>query len=198
MILSSKLKRLAKTAEFDTHFPQAAATYRFLRDQRLAKAWRMLPTPCGFDMIESKGHADSRLESGEMPLFLDLLRTTDVFVDVGANFGVFTLMARAKGISCVAIEPEPANLAVLLANLQHNDYCDVEVFPIALSKAPALLPLFSGGEGASLVSNWGGMASTYSRNLPVNTLDNLISWRFPRARLLIKVDVEGHELAVLQ
>lgn len=198
MTLFQKLKRKAKAAELDTYFPRAAVTYRFLRDQRLAKKWRILPTPFGFDMIESRGHAESRLESGEMPLFLDLLKTTDVLVDVGANFGVFTLAARAKKIICIAIEPEPANLAALLANLQHNGFDDVEVFPVALSKAPSLLPLFGGGEGASLVNNWGGMARTYSRLVPVNTLDNLVSWRFPKARLLIKVDVEGHEYAVLQ
>ena len=120
-----------------------------------------------------------------------------MLVDVGANFGVFTLAARVRGINCIAVEPEPSNLAALLAN-QHNSISDVEVFPIALGKAPALLLLFSGGEGASLVSNWGGMASTYSRLVPVNTLDNLVSWRFPQLRLLIKVDVEGHEFAVLQ
>lgn len=191
------LKRIAKTAGIDAYFPRVAMTYRYLRDQWLEKKWRTSSTPFGFDMIESSGHANSRLESGEMPLFLELLKVTDVLVDIGANFGVFTLVARTRGIKCIAIEPEPANLAALLTNLQRNGFRDVEIFPVALSKEPSLLPLFGGGEGASLVSNWGGMASTYSRLVPVNTLDNLVSWRFAEARILIKVDVEGHEFAVL-
>lgn len=178
MTLYQYLKTHVKNAGLDGCFPRTAMMYRFLRDQGLAKKWRTFPTPFGFDMIESRGHADSRLESGEMPLFLELLKATDVLVDVGANFGVFTLAARASGIHCIAIEPEPAKLAALMANLQHNGFGDVEVFPVALGAEPSLLPLFGGGEGASLVSNWGGMASTYSRLVPVNTLDNLVSWRF--------------------
>src|SRR5262249_26667264 len=122
---------------------------------------------------------------------------TDVFVDVGANCGIFSLLAGKAGIPTIAFEPNLDNFNLLLTNLHHNGCVGVESFPIALSKTPGVLPLFGGGEGASLERNWGGMASTYSRMVAVNTLNNLVAARFSRERLLIKIDVEGHEFDVL-
>ena len=41
------------------------------------------------------------------------------------------------------------------------------------------------------------MESTYAREVEVETLDRLMSSRPATDRILIKIDVEGHELAVL-
>jgi hypothetical protein len=57
--------------------------------------------------------------------------------------------------------------------------------------------LYGGGEGASLLKNWGGMESTYAREVEVETLDRLLSSRPVTDCVLVKVDVEGHELPVL-
>lgn len=149
-------------------------------------------------MYGAKHMAESRLESGELPLFVSLLERTDVFVDVGANCGLFTLMALKAGIKTVSIEPNLENIEILLFNLRDYKFTDVEVFPVAVSCQPEILPLFGGGEGASLLKNWGGMTNTYSRLVPVNSLDNLLAGRFSRERLLIKLDVEGQEFHVLQ
>ena len=155
-------------------------------------------TPLGLEMVGVEGMSESRFESGELPLLFQLVKDHRVFVDAGANCGVFTLAARSKGLHCIAIEPNQANQTALLQNLSINQFTDVEVYPIALSGKPNLLPLFGGGEGASLEVNWGGMASTYSQLVPVNTLDNVVGERFAGLPMLIKVDVEGHEFEVLQ
>ncbi|MEM1661238.1 MAG: FkbM family methyltransferase [Candidatus Bathyarchaeia archaeon] len=49
-----------------------------------------------------------------------LLRPGDVFVDVGANVGYYTLLAAKKGCKVVAIEPIPQTNTVLRINLRLN------------------------------------------------------------------------------
>jgi len=185
-------------ALLDSRFPWVAATYRMLRDQRLAARWPFSKVPLGFEMIGPPGTAESRIDSGELSLFLELLKGVDVFIDVGANCGFFSLVARNASIKTLAIEPNEENLRALLFNLKRNSFADVEVHPIALAADINVLPLFSGGQGASLTKGWGGIVNTYSRLVPVNTIDNLFGSRFIGKRLLIKLDVEGNEFDVLQ
>lgn len=193
------MKRLAVIKSvLEGAFPRLASSYRLLRDQRKVASWRSTRTPLGFEMVGVDQMSESRFDSGELPLMLERLDGVDLFVDVGANCGIFTLAARSAGVRCIAVEPNAGNLSALFANLRKNEFTDVEVFPIALSSQPNVLPLFGGGEGASLEANWGGMHATYSKLVSVNTLDNLVADRFANQRLLIKVDVEGHEFDVLQ
>jgi len=182
----------------DEHIPNVARSYRFFRDQRVYARRRMRSTNLGFDFIGVEGIADSRSSTGELKLLQELLLATDVFVDVGANCGLFASVACKAGVRTLAFEPNLENYKLLLQNLHHNKFTKVEAFMVALSNSSGVLPLFGGGEGASLKANWGGMASTYSRLVSVNTLDSLVGTRFLQERLLIKVDVEGHEFDVIQ
>jgi FkbM family methyltransferase len=181
----------------DTRLPNLAAHWRLLRDQRLAARRKFTKIALGFEMCGTSDMAESRLDSGELLLFLAQLKTTDVLIDVGANCGLFTLAASYNGVKAVAVEPNQENLVTLLLNLQKNKITDAEVFHLALADKVNVLPLFGGGEGASLTKGWGGIASNYSRLVPVNTLDNLFHHRFTGKRLLVKLDVEGNEYDVL-
>lgn len=141
--------------------------------------------------------AGARSESADLALFLELGKGADVFIDIGANCGLFTLAARHFGLPGIAVEPNLENINALLLNLKRNNFTEVEVLPLALSSKVDVLPLFGGQEGASLTKGWGGIASNYSRLAPVNTMDNLFGDRFPEKRLLVKMDVEGNEYDVL-
>ena len=66
-----------------------------------------------------------------------------------------------------------------------------------MSDKPGRAALYGGGEGASLLRNWGGMTNTYAQEVDVDTLDNLFASRSGLREILIKIDVEGHEPAVL-
>ena len=72
-----------------------------------------------------------------------------------------------------------------------------EALNVALGEVKGKCLLYGGGEGASLLKNWGGMASTYAREVEVDTLEGLLRSRPSTERILIKIDVEGHEPAVL-
>lgn len=99
----------------------------------------------------------------------------------------------------VAFEPQAQNLQCLYRNLVVNGWHEgIEVFPLALSDESGLLELYgASGPSASLVKNWAGYSSRYHQRVPVSTLDNILAGRFPGERLLVKIDVEGAEHAVL-
>nr|WP_267908214.1 FkbM family methyltransferase [Cerasicoccus arenae] len=139
-----------------------------------------------------------RLDSEEITDFQDRLADADVFVDIGANIGVFTLLAARAGLPCIAIEAHPKNFQNLLRNLEANDISGVECFNFALSDDVGFVRLFGSGEMASLNQEWGGKSAVQSMLVARTTLDRLIGDRFAGKRLLIKMDVEGHEFHVLQ
>ena len=61
----------------------------------------------------------------EMGFLLHLLREGDLFVDVGANEGAYTLLAAGVcQAEAIAIEPIPATVNLLLLNLRINDLLD--------------------------------------------------------------------------
>lgn len=125
-------------------------------------------------------------------------RTGKVFVDVGANFGYFVCLARRKGAHVVAIEPLRENLAVLYDNIAANGWGDIEIFPVGLSSKSGLAVLYGGGTGASFMEKWAGTSEVWKRTVAVSTLDIVLGDRFGGQEMLIKIDVEGVELQVIQ
>lgn len=62
---------------------------------------------------------------------LDELRPDDVFYDIGANIGLYSLFAARQTNRVITFEPHPKNLNTLKANLNRNDV-SVEVVRGAL------------------------------------------------------------------
>ena len=104
-------------------------------------------TPFGFNMITRNYIANRMMinatfEADEIELIKKNLFNADVFVDVGANIGLYTCIARSLGKYVIAIEPQPQNLSCLYANLKNNNWQDTEVFPLGLSNKPGILTLY--------------------------------------------------------
>jgi FkbM family methyltransferase len=181
--------------------PPAARTYRSVRD-----ATRRLPTyetPFGFSITADPGIDSSRQASGEADLFLAAVKAADIVVDIGANVGFFTLLAATKHVPVVAVEPNTANVEILLRNLQRASdslHVPVEVYPVALGAEPGVQTIYGAGQGASLIQGWGGIRANHERRTPVTTIDRLFSDRLAvsNAVALIKMDVEGYEFEVLR
>lgn len=126
------------------------------------------------------------------------------FFDIGANFGLYSvLLAGVPHLeSILAFEPLPRNADQLAANLYLNGLDElVTVHRIALSDQDTWMDLFvdAGSTGVSTLDP-GRLerdSSVYDARVRVmtRTLDGMSD--LEGARVLLKIDVEGAELAVL-
>lgn len=178
-----------------------------LMDQFSSLVWnplREVTTPLGFKLTSGRhpAYAQMRLGTFEKPetaVILRELKRSQVFVDVGANLGYYSLLALKHQKRVVAFEPQAQNLKCLFRNLEANGWSQgAEVFPMALAERSGVLTLFgASGPSASLVEGWAGYSSRFRQTVPVTTLDRILEGQYRNERLLIKIDVEGAELGVL-
>ncbi|MBI4964995.1 MAG: FkbM family methyltransferase [Desulfomonile tiedjei] len=176
-----------------------ATIYRSVRDDWRWMRSRPILTPFGYRFAGWEDMQAEGFEPDEAALIQSCLGEADVFVDVGANIGWYTCLARSKGKHTIAIEPFPDNVRYLMGNLEANGWTDgVEIYPVGVSDRPGLARLHGGGTGASLVSGWSGTSHRFGRMIPLTTLDILVGGRFAGKRLMIKIDIEGAEYSALQ
>jgi len=190
--LLSRLKPLVE------RYPALVFAYRTLRDAWLFQRQRAELTPYGFRLMGNRAMQIGDFEQEETALIEKMLADVDVFVDVGANIGFYTCLARSKGVYTIAVEPLTQNIDYLYANLHANGWNDVEVYPVGLARKPGLANLYGGGTGASLLEGWAGASPLMRRTIALSTLDIVLGERFVGKKLLIKVDVEGAEYELLQ
>ena len=174
-----------------------AATYRQVRNLWQFHIRRPYATPLGFQLVGGHEMQSGTFEPDETRFLETALAVADTFVDIGANIGYFSCLARARGKRVVAFEPLAENLQYLLRNLSLNGFDDVEVFPLGLAERPSLAHLFGGSTGASLVEGWADVATSYRSTIATNVLDTLLH-HHAGERMVIKMDVEGGEFRVLQ
>jgi FkbM family methyltransferase len=127
------------------------------------------------------------------------------FVDVGANWGYFTLVAaHAVGPAgrVVALEPDPRMHAELAANLARNGIRNVTALAVAASHQAGEATLAGYAEAdrnrgvSSLVAAPAGDAPSFAvRTAP---LDDLLDEQGIESVDLVKVDVEGAEELVVR
>jgi FkbM family methyltransferase len=128
------------------------------------------------------------------------LEPGDVFVDVGANVGVFTVKA-AKEVGnhglVVAIEPFIETAFRLSQNVRANGYNNVRVrnFCLGQSTQHARLHLNKGKPNSfSLVPN----GHSESVSVLSVSLDDLCRWENLERLDYLKIDAEGAEAAILE
>ncbi|PZW49172.1 FkbM family methyltransferase [Humitalea rosea] len=132
-------------------------------------------------------------DPAEMMLCLHLLRPGDRMTDVGANIGIYTLLAAGVcGAQVVAVEPSPGTLPHLADTIALNGIGDrVTVHAVALGAATGRLRITSRRGAANRVLLPG--ETDAAEEVPVTTLDAL-----GPAPLLLKLDVEGYEAEILR
>ena len=116
--------------------------------------------------------------------FLDLtLNSDDVFIDVGAHWGVHSLTAATllpNQVSVLAIEAHPTNSARLHTWVERNRLeADVEVVPIAVGDREGVAQMRVDGSsmGHSLRERGSDIGATTTIEIGVTTLDRLLSQR---------------------
>src|ERR1035441_3927894 len=178
-----------------SHAPTLTRLYRSVRDTNQIS--HSLMTTYGFTLAGPANMASGTWEIEETRAFLECLESRSVCVDVGANVGFYSCLAATRGKQVVAFEPLPRNLAFLHRNLAQNNFTNVEVYPLALSDEPGVMPLYGHADTASLIAGWASAIDTEHVPVTVTTLDMIIADRFQGVPIIIKLDVEGLELQVL-
>ena len=135
------------------------------------------------------------LEYEVMAFTLHYLRPEDLFIDVGANIGAFTVLAGGViGASCVSIEPIPQTYQRLLDNININRISDhVVTINAGLGDKIGKLRFTSAYDSVNHVM----MEAEISENnveVDITTLDCITKEHMPE---MIKIDVEGFESKVV-
>lgn len=130
----------------------------------------------------------------------DLL-APDLCLDIGANYGEVSLLARYRdGRRLVLFEPNPTVLSHLRRSVAgHVDASGISVVPAAVGDAPgrATLALEDGYSGTSTLRTGeppGNPAASGGVDVEVTTVDaTLADEALAGSTLLFKIDVEGYE-----
>jgi FkbM family methyltransferase len=137
----------------------------------------------------------------EMQLLMrDLIKSGDTIVDIGANRGMFALVASSllsDAGKVICFEPNPNCLKVLDHEIVSNQIKNISIYRVGLGEREEELtlsvPLFNSGEGtfgSSAYSN----EITYQVKANIVRGDELLVDERP---MLIKIDVEGFECSVI-
>lgn len=144
------------------------------------------------------------IEVAERAFVREQLQPGDVFFDVGANLGLFTLTAAQRVGTAghvFAFEPSSREAALLEQNIRLNGFDNVTIVREALSDRM--------GEARFAVATDGGTNSLAANTHPeqkvvrwetvrLNTLDSFIAQHSITRIAMMKIDVEGGECAVLR
>jgi FkbM family methyltransferase len=146
-------------------------------------------------------------EPNEFALLDSVLGPGMVVVDGGANDGYYAIFAArkvgAEG-AVVAAEPSRREYERLVANVRLNSLSNVVAMPVALGSGPGEATLAIAEEEHSGQNTVGEHVSNAKvetvshESVPVVTIDSLVADRGLERVDLVKLDVEGCELAVLE
>ncbi|MBT4588150.1 MAG: FkbM family methyltransferase [Rhodospirillaceae bacterium] len=188
-------------------------------DLTLAEYERMIPT-C---QIEHNGHTlkfytpSEHVKALVETMFVQEPETIewiaefdagDVFVDIGANIGLYALWATiSQDVQSFAFEPEALNYSILIRNILNNNLGDrLVAYPVAISDQPGFdkfhLTVFEHGEschvfGEKIDYNKQPIDPVISQGCYATTIDELVaSGTIPLPNHL-KIDVDGIEPKVI-
>jgi len=135
-------------------------------------------------------------EYRDMAFAYHLLGHGDLFVDLGANVGSYTiLVCGAAGADGIAVEPLPAAFARLEANVALNGLRErVHCVNVGLANKKGTLSFSADFDTMNHVVDK-AMAGGNSVQVKVVALDSLLKKEKP---VLLKMDLEGYELPVLR
>jgi FkbM family methyltransferase len=125
------------------------------------------------------------------------LKPEDVFYDIGACIGLFSLHAARRSSRVIAFEPEPVFQKHLAKNCTINGINNITVLPYAVSDQSQTMVLFSDGDSGKSPSlandGFHGHVEVEARSLDDLVKDQAIP--FPD---VMKIDIEGAEILALR
>jgi FkbM family methyltransferase len=144
-----------------------------------------------------------RFEWLQIPAMLQACRELKpaAFIDIGANFGLYTCIIGRPRLAerLIAFEPNKAVIGRLTEHLERNGVSGVEIHQTAVGATHHKAALALGAPGFDALTSV-VVAAPDNQNdgeqIDVVTLDETLS--FAGKALIFKIDVEGYELEVLK
>lgn len=165
------------------------------------------PVDATVDGIKMRFHTDDNVSERKflfMPQFYDVaerqlirdsLKPGGVFVDIGANAGIYTLTAAATGARVLSVEPNPKALERLRLNIALNGFEDkvtVEAVGIAEKAGAFMMELDASNlGGGSLVPGWSARGAEIE--VPCLALLDVLRRNAITHVDILKIDIEGAE-----
>ena len=139
--------------------------------------------------------------------WIDSFKEDDVYFDVGANIGLYSLYAGRKGVRVFSFEPESQNYALLNRNIYLNHLSKtVKALNIGLSDKEEIVDLYISRfeQGSALHSvaesidlNHNSFEADFEQHVFSTSLDHLVhKFNLPLPNHL-KIDVDGLESKII-
>jgi FkbM family methyltransferase len=139
-------------------------------------------------------------ETHQEDTFAELVNGGELVFDIGANIGIYSLLAARRGAKVIAFEPSRLVRRYLTHNVTLNT-AQVTIVPEAVSDAAGTVPFFEtrpGNLGVGRIFRFGHSATEdypIQYEVASNTLDHYTAQLgMPR---LVKMDIEGAECLAL-
>ncbi len=151
------------------------------------KMW-LDPEASEFEALMAAGQWEHR----KIALLQKYLKPGMTFVDAGAHWGYFSLIAASLGAEVIAFEPDRENNEQLKTNANQNGY-SIEVWSTALWKENDRRPMYPGFNSATHSLTRDALGASHQL-VCTQTLDFYSRMWFPD---MMKIDVEGADIEVL-
>jgi len=136
-------------------------------------------------------HRPECFEKNERRLFCAAITPGSLVLDVGANVGIYTLLAAKRGARVIAVEADPRNVEMLRRHIHLNGFDDrVSVLHMAASDRDSALTLYRNSGNCGHSSLFKGHDPVV---VPGKTIDSL---GLPPIDVC-KMDIEGAEMMAL-
>ncbi len=153
-------------------------------------------------------HGTAGFEAQTWATLRSLLKNAGTFLDIGANIGLYAVLAKklSPDTEVIAFEPSQRLYADHRLFCQANAVTD-EVHQIALSDSVGTATLFQPIEGDGSIPSsaatiipvsWQARHLHAENTVPKTTLDAFLRGRTLKPPVVMKIDVEDHEAAVLR
>jgi FkbM family methyltransferase len=127
-------------------------------------------------------------------LVLDLVVPGTRLLDLGAHLGTVALSAAARGARVVAVEASPRNATCLAASARRNDFGTLAVENVAVGDREGSARFHEEGPYGRVATD----DDTEAVEVPMRQAASIVAAHGWDGVDLVKIDVEGYELAVLE
>lgn len=149
-------------------------------------------------------------EKISLQIWAYLSRNSKIIIDIGANTGTYALLSRNNNPTAqiIAVEPIDINYSLLMKNIAKNNY-DIIAEKIALSDKEGIATMYMLKDRLNYMTSVNdnryklhpeiqGESEVVTIEVPIMPFSYLVQKHNLLTIDLIKLDVEGHELAVLR